>query len=40
MSLEPWLGFALVLAIAVAMPGPVAALVPGRAATGGFGAAL
>ena len=40
MSFEPWLGLALALAIAVAMQGPVAALVPGRAATGGWRSAL
>ena len=40
MSFETWLGFALALAIAVAMQGPVAALVPGRAATGGWRSAL
>ena len=36
MTFEPWLGFALALVIAVAIPGPVAILVLGRAGTGGW----
>ena len=40
MSFEPWLGLALALAIAVAMQGPVAALVPGWAAIGGWRSAM
>ena len=40
MSFESRLGFVLASAIAVALPGPVAALVLGRAATGGWRSAL
>ena len=40
MSLELWLGFALASAIAVAIPGPVVIFVLGRAATGGWRAAM
>ena len=40
MSFETWLGFARALAIAVAMPWPVAALVPGRVAIGGWRSAM